>query len=117
MFLNIYHEKKIREWKTGREVLIRSTSALWHRIILVYFSISIFKYDILTSYFILYRLVWLQATKESWVKIIEKLRGNMVIYIYPGAHKFSLSISHLSWGSQTLLSHHYPYFPSYSFHF
>ena len=36
----------------------------------------------------------------------------MVIYIYPGAHKFSLSISHLSWGPQTLLSHHYPYFPS-----
>ena len=36
----------------------------------------------------------------------------MVIYIYPGAHKFSLSISHLSWDPQTLLPHHYPYFPS-----
>ena len=57
-------------------------------------------------------LVWLCEEKESGMKIIEKLRGNMVIHIYPGAHKFSLSISHLSWGPQTLLSHHYPYFPS-----
>ena len=57
-------------------------------------------------------LVVRREEKESGIKIIKKLRGNMVIYIYPGTHKFSLSISHLSWGPQTLLSHHYPYFPS-----
>ena len=38
--------------------------------------------------------------KWKWIK------GYLVIYIYHGTHKFSLSISHFS------LSHHYPYFPS-----
>ena len=59
-----------------------------------YFSRIIFK-DINKSHYF-QGLVWLYEEKESEMKIIEKLRGNMVIYIYPGAHKFSLFISHLS---------------------
>ena len=55
------------------------------------------------------RLVGRENVKE--LESLESL-GFCVIYIYPGAHKFSLSISHLSWDPQTLLSHHYPYFPS-----
>ena len=50
--------------------------------------------------------------------------GFLVIFIYPGTHKFSLSISHSSWAPQTFTSHHYIiylYFPSLSpytqFHF
>ena len=48
-------------------------------------------------------LVWLYEEKESGMKIIEKLRGNMVIYIYPGPTSF-LSPSHTYPGAHKLYS-------------
>ena len=43
-------------------------------------------------------LVWMLEIKESDMKIIEKLRGNMVISIYPRPTSF-LSLSHTFFGS------------------
>ena len=63
--------------------------------------------------------VTLESENGKWIR-----ESRMVIYIYTGTHKFSLSISHFSWAPQTLLSHHYliylyfPSLPSYTyFHF
>ena len=64
--------------------------------------------------------VWFVESNAMVVYIIWKVKGNMVIYIYPRAHKFSLSISlHLTLivgptnftlSSLPLLSISYPFY-------
>ena len=63
--------------------------------------------------------VWLPNESDDELES-EESKGFCVIYIYPGAHKLSLSISHFFWAPQTLPYHHYLiyfYFPFSPFHF
>ena len=64
-------------------------------------------------------LVWLPMENDKELESVGN-SGFCVIFIYLVTHKFSHSILHFSWASQTLLSHHYLiylYFPSSPFQF